>query len=173
MSEEGRERCRQFAPLIAPYHPTRFVTSQEGKAIKTGLLLAYALRVPIQSARNLHEHDRQGSLIFASQQEFRTAIDRLFAYPDELVFGRETAAQATERFDSAIRDLIEQFRGHNLAIVAHGTVITLFVNRYNPGSDPMTFWDSLKMPYAVLLRMPDMAIQELILLTTNGVSLTS
>ena len=137
------------------------------------MLLAYALRVPNQSAENLHEHDRRGSPIFASQQEFRMAIDRLFSYPKELVFGRETAAQATERFDSAVRDLIEQHQGHNLAVVAHGTVMTLFVNRYNRGSDPMTFWDSLKMPCAVILRMPDMALKELILPKTIGVSLVS
>lgn len=163
LSEEGRERCHQFTPLIAPYQPNLFVTSQENKAIETGMLLAKALRVPSKSATNLHEHDRQGVPVFGTHQEFRSAIGRFFASPDQLVFGRETAAQAAERFDSAIRDLVEQHQGHNLAIVAHGTVMTLFVNRYNPDLDQMIFWDSLMMPCAVLLRPGDMTLQELIL----------
>ena len=37
LSSEGRESCRQFAPLIAPYRPTLFVTSQENKAVETGI----------------------------------------------------------------------------------------------------------------------------------------
>jgi len=59
--------------------------------------------------------------------------------------------------------LIEQYQDRKLAIVAHGTVMTLLVKRYNPTIDSMVFWNCLKQPCAVLLRLPDMLFQELIL----------
>ena len=168
LSAEGREQCHQFASLIAPYHPPQIITSKENKAMETGWLLARVLRVSAKSAENLHEHDRQGEIYKANQQDFHKAIARFFSFPEELVFGRETAVQASERIDFAIMQLIDQHPGHNLAIVTHGTVLSLFVNRYNPWTDLLTFWESLKMPCAALLRLPDLAFQELILPSTYG-----
>ena len=80
LSEEGRDRCRQFAPLTTPFQPTLFVTSSKNKAVETGILLAKALCVPSQIGQNLVEHNRRGVLFFSNQQERRYAIGRLFAF---------------------------------------------------------------------------------------------
>ena len=110
LSYEGRARCRRFAAQIAFYQPGIFITSQENKAVQTGTILAHALGVPVESAPDLHEHDRQGESLFDTPREFRTAVRRFFANPDELVFGRETAAQAGDRFNSAIIQLYQQYQ---------------------------------------------------------------
>jgi broad specificity phosphatase PhoE len=153
-----------FAPQIAFFQPDSFITSRENKAVQTGKLLAHALGVPIESAQDLHEHHRQGISLFNTPKEFRNAVRHFFANPEELVFGQETAAQAGDRFNSAITQLLHQHQHHNLAIVAHGTVMTLLICRHNPSLDPITFWTSLQMPCAALIRLPDMAMQDLILL---------
>lgn len=146
-----------------PCQPAIFITSQESKAKETGRLLAGALRVPTRSSLDLHEHDRQNAPFFSDQQEFKNAIGRLFARPNELIFGRETGAQASQRINDAISQLLTEYHDRSLAIVTHGTVLTLFINRYNPTIDPLIFWNSLKMPCAALLRLPDLTLQALIL----------
>ncbi len=166
LSIEGREQCRQFAPLLSRYQPALIVTSTENKAKETGLLLADVLNASVVTDQNLNEHDRQGVPYIADQKAFYSTISQFFANPDQLVFGRETAAQACRRIDSAVTALLNQYAGSNLAIVTHGAVLTLFISHHNPLLDPMTLWSSLKMPCAVLLRLPSLAFKELILPST-------
>ena len=105
LSAEGRQRCQQFAPLVTPFKPDLFITSKENKAIETGMLLAKELGVPVQCGRNLHEQERQGAPFYPDPQNFRDKIARLFATPNQLVFGQETAAQADERFNAAVSEM--------------------------------------------------------------------
>ncbi len=163
LSASGRKQCLQFAPNIEPYQLDRFFTSHEPKAIETGSLLAGALHVPVQTAPGLQEHDRRNAPHFAKEQEFRAAIARFFSRPNELVFGQETAVQARSRIIAAVNKWVAQYPEHNLAMVTHGTVLTLFVCSYNPHLDPVTFWSKLEMPCAVILELPDLTFHQLIL----------
>jgi len=69
------------------------------------------------------------------------------------VFGRETALEAEERFARAIRRVIDAQPNQHTIVVAHGTVITLFVARYNE-IEPFQFWQRLAMPSFVVLSLP-------------------
>jgi len=163
LSSKGRNQCHKFSPKIKPFRLDRFFTSHEPKAIETGSLLAGALNVPMQSAPGLQEHKRRNVPLFASEQEFRAAVARFFSRPDELVFGQETAVQARNRVIDAFTNLAGQYPHSSLAIVTHGTVLTLFVCSYNPHIDPITFWNKLEMPCAAILELPDLSFRQLIL----------
>ncbi|MCP4428146.1 MAG: histidine phosphatase family protein, partial [Chloroflexi bacterium] len=95
------------------------------------------------------------------QEDFLTAVARFFAQPDQLVFGDETANEARVRFDTAVRQLIAQrpnddkTSSNTLAIVAHGTVITLFLAHYNNFA-PIPFWQNIKLPDFFVVTLPDM-----------------
>jgi broad specificity phosphatase PhoE len=43
--------------------------------------------------------------------------------------------------------------GKNIVVVSHGTVITLFVEKFN-GIDPFSFWKKLDLPSFVVLSLP-------------------
>jgi broad specificity phosphatase PhoE len=77
-----------------------------------------------------------------------------------LVFGNETADQARTRFTQAIHTLLAQHPSDTLAIVTHGTVLTLFLAHHNPHLDPISFWHSLQLPDLVVVTLPQMKIVE-------------
>jgi broad specificity phosphatase PhoE len=52
---------------------------------------------------------------------------------------------------------VESHPNQNLAIVAHGTVISLFVSRLT-NADPFLLWKRLGLPSFVVLSLPDSQI---------------
>lgn len=162
LTEDGRSRCQTLAAQLQSYPLDQFITSHELKAIETGQMLADALGVPCQAAPGLQEHDRRGVPYFASKIEFETAVTTFFTHPTELVFGAETAVQARERFGTAVQQQLANHPQKNLAIVAHGTVMTLFICQHNPQLDPLPFWQALTLPCAFVLSLPDYQLQQAI-----------
>lgn len=160
LSDDGRSRTRQFAPQLIPYNLTRIFTSEEPKARETGQIIANELGLPWQTAPDLQEHSRENAPFFISQEGFETAVARFFNNPDQLVFGNETANQALERFDTAVHRLITDYPEDTLAIVTHGTILTLFVTHYNTQIDPLTFWQNLSLPCKIILSLPTLTLLE-------------
>ena len=158
LSEEGRLRCLPLADQLAAYEPNVIVASTEPKAIETARIVAERLDRPFEIAGGLHEHDRS-NVAFYSPQVFDAAIATFFQKPGELVFGRETAWQAQERFSKAVEDVLERYKDKNVGIVAHGTVITLFVAAHAK-IEPFAFWKRLGLPSFVVMSLPDLELVE-------------
>ena len=161
LSDEGRRRCQRLADRLAAYDLAAVVTSTESKAVETGQIVADALGLPLETAPGLHEHERGVVSSTGSQAAFQAQVRRLFGRPDELIFGAETADQAHARFVSAVAAVTERHPHGSLAIVTHGTVMSLFIARA-AGLDPVLFWKSLGLPAFSVLSLPDLRLQEII-----------
>jgi broad specificity phosphatase PhoE len=155
LSENGRSRSLALLHEVAPCNPNMFVTSIEDKARETGQIMADALGVPWHDAPGLQEHDRTGVPYFANAGEFETAVSTFFTHPDKLILGQETANQAVARFNQAVETIMTANSTGNIAIVTHGTVLTLFITRHNPLINPIQFWQSLKLPDIIITTWPD------------------
>jgi broad specificity phosphatase PhoE len=160
LSETGRRRCKPLADMLAIHQPDVIITSVEPKALETGQIVASLLDKPCETAPGLHEHDRSNES-FGTQEQFQASVAEFFARPGKLVFGLETADQAHHRFSQALTGVLEQHPAQNVALVAHGTVITLFVARsvglrFSPAlvGEPFAFWQRLGLPSFVLLARP-------------------
>jgi broad specificity phosphatase PhoE len=153
LSDEGRRRCEALAERLAGYRLAGVVASTEAKAVETGKIVARILDVPLEIAAGLHEHERGAVESLSDSDEFQAQVARLFKYPGEMVFGLETADEAHHRFSQAIADVIERHPTGNLAIVTHGTVLSLYVTRV-AGLEPVAFWKSLGLPSFVVLTLP-------------------
>jgi broad specificity phosphatase PhoE len=156
LSDDGRRRCKRLAEQLAAYEPRVVVTSLEPKAIETGQIVARILGLRVKTAPDLHEHERPKVEPFDTRQQFEARVSRLFEQPAELIFGQETADQAHRRFANAIDDVLATETRGNLAVVTHGTVLTLFVARA-AGLDPVPFWRRLGLPAFVVLSWPDVS----------------
>lgn len=130
---------------------TRLWSSTEPKAVATADALAEAWRAPAAGRHpGLDEH-RRGALPLVGDVEWRETVGRLFARPDELVLGAETAAQARARFASAMAEVADGAAGSGVtAVVTHATVITLLLAEPN-GLEPLPLWGSLRMPDALFV----------------------
>jgi broad specificity phosphatase PhoE len=155
LSAEGRTRCRLLAEQLSSYQPASIVSSVEPKAAETAALLSAHLHIPYKTVEGLHEHER-GNVPYLGKEAWAQTVAAFFAQPDELVFGKETATQAFQRFNASVQQVQQQEEG-NIVIVAHGTVISLFVAHYTD-LQPLLFWRSLDTPAFVVLSVPDYSL---------------
>jgi broad specificity phosphatase PhoE len=160
LTNEGRRRCEALAARLAGYAPDLIVTSAERKAAETGALLAMRLGIAHEIAAGLHEHARE-RVGWLAREAFEQSIAALFERPDDLVLGEETANQAGTRFSAAVRSVLGRHPHQTVAIVAHGTVITLFIAAHAHIA-PVPFWKRLSMPAFAVLSLPDLKLLEVV-----------
>ncbi len=161
LSSEGRRLCVSLAGQLSGHALDLVISSTEPKAVETGKILARALRKPLYHIEGLHEHDRSDVGYFHDGEDFDNAVHSLFEKPNELVFGRETADEAHQRFSGALEGSLGGFDGRNLAVVAHGTVISLYVARMT-GVDPYALWQRLKSPSYVVIALPELKLVKVV-----------
>ena len=159
LSDEGRTRAAELAEKLAVYGPSRIVTSDEPKAGETAAIIAVRLGdVPVVSDPALREHDRRGAPYFADERAFQATMARFFAAPKELIFGRETAAEARARFTAAVSRIIAQAGDAcDIMVVTHGTVMALYLASVS-GGDAYALWRGQTLPCYAALALPDLRL---------------
>ena len=149
LSEEGRARAGRLADHLMSYRLDFLASSNEPKAMETAQILAAKCGVELRVFEGLHEHERS-SVPYLSKVEFESAVRTFFERPDQLVFGDETAHQAHERFSRAVYSILPENNHSKIAIVSHGTVLSLFVSRLT-GQPGFKIWSELGLPGFVIL----------------------
>lgn len=157
LSEQGRLLCKPLAERLTEYQPTTIVSSTEPKAIETAKITAAYLGKTFETAEGLHEHERQNVDLFKSGKDFEKAVQNFFDAPDELIFGDETANQAKTRFTKVTEEILSRHKKGNVIVVAHGTVITLFVAELIH-EKAFEFWQKLGMPAFIVMALPEFKI---------------
>lgn len=158
LSEEGRLACKALAEVVRAHEPDVIVTSEEAKARETGELVAQALGKPIETATGLQEHDRHDVPMMRSS-EFLSALAMFFKQPNRRVLGGETADEAADRIDAAIKGVLARHPEGNVGVVTHGTVLALFASE-NGAGDPFMLYRQLGLPSVVVFSVPDYELLE-------------
>lgn len=161
LRDEGVAGANALAERLrsAHYRPTKIVASLEPKATETGSIIAKRLRLPFATADGLHEHDRRATG-FLSTEVFAARMRDLFARPDAVTFGNESASSALARFARAVDQVVSEETG-DIVVVSHGTVISLFVAS-RARVDASELWAVLGLPSYVSLELPNHRIVEVI-----------
>lgn len=157
LSEEGQHFSQVLAQRLAQYELDLVFSSVEPKAIETAHIVATALEKSVEVVEDLHEHDRN-NVGFLEKKRFEASVAQFFNQPGLLTFGNETANQAHHRFSRAVMQIIEKYADKNIALITHGTVLTLFVSRL-VGIEPFSFWKDLELPSWVVLSHPDLGLR--------------
>jgi broad specificity phosphatase PhoE len=160
LSAEGQQRCLPLARRLAPHCPATIISSREPKAMETAAAVATHLHTAWRCGEDLHEHDRT-NVGYLTHEHFTNAVATFFSRPDAVCFGRETAHQGRQRFATAISELLRDTREGNVIVVAHGTVITLFVAYYT-GLPAFPLWQRLGLPSFVVLTLPEFGLAEIV-----------
>ena len=87
---------------------------------------------------------------FLPRERFEAAVQRFFAQPSRVVFGEESADAAAERFGTAIDALAKANKGRRMAVITHGRVMSLHLERCY-GLDGFTTWSRLGLPSFVVV----------------------
>jgi broad specificity phosphatase PhoE len=142
LSDEGRARCTALAARLAPFAPRRLVSSPEPKAHETAELIAPALGLAVELDDRLRETARR-TVGWLPREELDARIRDLFARPNEIVFGEESAASALARFEAALAKLPA-----DSVVVTHGTILSLYVAA-RTDRNAYELWRSLLLPDVV------------------------
>ena len=159
LSEEGRVRSQILAEKLVQYDLDVIVSSIEPKAIETAEIVVRFLKIPVEIVEGLHEHARS-NVGFLEKERFEQSIGSFFSQPTELIFGEETADKAHDRFSKAVYGLSAIFPQGNMALMTHGTVLSLFVSRI-AALEPFDLWKHLGLPSWILLSRPDFGVVEI------------
>jgi broad specificity phosphatase PhoE len=146
---------------LAAHDPVAVVTSVEPKAVETGRIAAGVLGIPCGKMDGLHEHERPQAGLAPSREAFQAQVARLLRHPHELIFGAETGEAARRRFAHAIDRVLAQHPAGSVAVVTHGTVLSLFLADVT-GIDPVPFWLGLGLPALVVLSLPNFDLIEVV-----------
>lgn len=152
LTDEGRARCAKLAGQLVPYRIAHIASSDEQKAIDTANLLAEHLGVVETPAivPDFGETRRATAPYYDDAAAFRAAIHAAIAEQTRVVFGEEAFADARQRFAAALQRLVHAYPDETLAVVTHGTIMSLVLGHY-AGVDTFRTWQALQMPaYAVL-----------------------
>ena len=155
LGDEGREKCGPLADSLHEYDFSSIISSTEPKAIETAEILGRLLEKPARTANDLFEHDRR-NVPHMESREFISMVALFFNEPDQLVLGEETADEAYDRFAAAVDGIIAAETG-DVAVVTHGTVISLFVQR-RANQDPFAWWRKMGLPSFIVLDIPSWRI---------------
>jgi|tagenome__1003787_1003787.scaffolds.fasta_scaffold20062622_1 broad specificity phosphatase PhoE len=161
LSEEGRAKSALLTKRVAEFAPAAVVSSEELKAAETGRIVAGLLGVPFDTAADLHEHDRSNVPQLRSA-EFISMMELLFRRPNELVLGTETALAALSRFQSALDEVLIEHPEGNVAVVSHGTVIALLLEKLDPRRRGFDVWRAMKLPSFAVLSLPAMTVDRVV-----------
>lgn len=160
LGPEGRDAAARLAPRLAGYPFPRLVTSMEPKAVETARIIGEALGRPIIEAHDLFEHDRR-NVPHMDSREFISLVALFFKQPDRLVLGEETADEAYDRFAAAVDGVIAEQPESDVAIVTHGTVISLFAQR-RARQEPFALWRKMGLPSWIAFEMPGWRVGEVV-----------
>jgi broad specificity phosphatase PhoE len=152
LSNQGRTQALSLAQALTQYQPASLFSSLEPKAQETAKIIAQHQGQTLTSVEGLHEHERR-YVGFLCEEEFHASVKKFFDHPRQIIFGEETAHKAEVRFVTTVNRVLAQNSKKNLVIVSHGTVITLFVAKFNK-IDAFTLWKSLKLPSYLVLSLP-------------------
>lgn len=158
LSDVGRGRAQQLAGRLNGYQPEVIVSSVEPKAKETAKIIAAKHNLELHFLEGLHEHDRS-KVAYLPKDEFQATVREFFEKPDTLVFGSETADQCHARFEQAVHSILNHYLDKTVVIVAHGTVISLFVSRLTGISD-LLLWNELGLPSFLVIDVQSAALIE-------------
>ena len=136
--------------------PCDLISSPEPKAERTAGIIAGMLGLEPRTVDGLHEFDRPVLPILPADEHLRLNA-RLFTEPSRPVIGTESARVALARFSAALLPEIHARREPNLVVIAHGTVISLFVAAHN-AVDAFGFWRALDCGDLAVLDLPSLRL---------------
>lgn len=135
------------------------MSSEEPKARATAAALAAALGVPHRPMVGLDEQLRYTTPFRTDPAGFQADMRRLVDQPQAVVFGEECADDARTRFGNAVQAVMRANPQDTVAVVTHGTVISLLV-AHAGGLDPWPLWRSLRLLDAVTVDIPGLSVRE-------------
>lgn len=160
LSKKGVEQSERLVRHLMQFNVDNPVfSSDEIKAVQTAEILGKGLSKSVDKSKLLREIDRRSTSGLSSDEFIKLNLE-MFKTPYQPVVGNESTDRAKHRFIAGVEQLIatnqEVWQG-DLLIVAHATVITLFLSEFNE-INLIDFWAKFNCTDYVRVTYPDFKI---------------
>jgi broad specificity phosphatase PhoE len=166
LSSAGKEAAGRLVDKLTGYGATAVVSSTEPKAAETARIVAEGLDLPAETYAGLHEHERR-TVPHLKTSDFLSLMAQVFRRKEEVVLGEESAAAALTRFRKALEGVCARHAEGNLIIVAHGTVIALFLEVIG-GVEGYKVWREMGLPSYAVVETPEWRVMEIVAKVEEG-----
>jgi len=155
LSERGHQDAARVTALLEPEHIHVLVSSPYKRAIQT----IEGLADRIGSGIIIEEDLRERLLSEQPVDDFEQAVTKVWEDASFAWEGGESNQAAQFRGVQALKRVLEQYRGNNIAIGTHGNIMVLIMNHFDPRFD-FSFWRQLDMPDIYKLSFSDQDLAE-------------
>ncbi|MNI38759.1 putative phosphoserine phosphatase 2 [compost metagenome] len=145
LSEEGITEAKKVADRLEEVEVDYMVSSTYTRAIQTIQYLADRKGLPIIEFEELRERSIKGLDYKTPWEELLKAIEKSFVDLDYALDGGESTREAQQRSIPIIENLLKEFRGKNIVIGTHGSIMTIMMNYYNSNYG-FEFWNQTSKP---------------------------
>ncbi|MCF8058967.1 MAG: phosphoglycerate mutase family protein [Bacteriovoracaceae bacterium] len=149
LGENGEAQAQKFSQFLKNnFDLDRIIyTSNEPKALKTAEIIAKTCNCKIQSSNDLREIDKS----LMKGEDYVNYTEEILEKVSQSAYGEESATEALIRFENGIKNVLEIGMEEERVVVTHGTVLALFLAKYNAEMKAFEYWEKLECPsYAVV-----------------------
>jgi broad specificity phosphatase PhoE len=142
ISDQGRAQVHALTEAPFWKNVVAIYSSNQAKAIEPARTIGQHYGIPVTSMPGLAEVQR-GTEIYHSTGDYNTILSKFFSSPDFSVQGWEQAASALTRFQQAISEILANHPAQSVAIVSHGTILTLYTAMLQGQSPTLQRWKGI------------------------------
>lgn len=156
LSERGVSDANKVTEQLKHEEITVCVSSPYQRAIQTIEGISQ-----IQNLKIIIEDDFRERLLSGTPvEDFASVINKVWENPSFCLEGGESNLMAQERGVRALHKVIKSYAGENIVIGAHGNIMILIMNYFDPRFD-FTAWQQLDMPDIYKLSFNNMELIEI------------
>jgi len=139
LSELGRGQVIKLNEAPFWKNVTTLYSSNQPKAIEAAQIIGKTHEIEVIALPGLAEVWR-GTEVYLSAAEYDNVLGRFFSLPNFSIEGWERATNALARFSETIKYLIDQHPGKSVAILSHGTILTLYTAMLDHQNPTLERW---------------------------------
>lgn len=142
LAPEGEAQVAALCEAAFWRHVSAVYTSTHGKTRVVGAMAREAFGLPVTALPGLDEAQRD---VWIAPESFHEVQARFLAEPDRApVAGWESAQAASDRFMQAMAALLDRHDpGESVAVVSHGTVLTLYLAALRDEPPTLESWRAI------------------------------
>jgi broad specificity phosphatase PhoE len=142
LSEQGRAQVKALAAASFWQQVTGLYSSDQPKAMGAAGTIGAQHQIPVGSLAGLAEVSR-GHEVYHSAGDYDKILGQFFAFPDHAIAGWERGTDALRRFANSVNYIINQHPNQSIALLSHGTILTLYTAMLDQHPPTLARWRSI------------------------------
>lgn len=156
LSQKGKEDVKKVTEFFKNKNITRVLSSPYIRALHTVEGIAKDKGLDIEVVDDFRERKVANSYI----EDFETFSELQWKDFDYFLEGGESLNQVQKRGIKALFDVVDKYKGENIVIGTHGTILGVILNYFDKKYD-FNFWKTIKMPDIFLLEFEDRKLKHI------------